>query len=316
MDWRLPRIVFVLGKGGVGRSSVSAALGMELARRGDRTLVFGWTVSDPINPWFGLPPAALRPTELVPRLSVANYRLDDTLELYFAQHLNLPRFYRHIINGAHVRRLIDAAPGIGELFFVGHLWWLSTLAGTEAGLQFDRIVVDAPATGHGASLFDLPAVLSSLQATGLLGVEAGRVLGMMADPTWTGAVVVTLPEELAAEETVELVPRITQRLGRRPLGVFVNRSVTSAFRSDEHPPWLEALASRLSTPARAALDTAYADLRGRAGFEDALRSVLQGTTERGVFALREQLMCEGAHHPPDIVRSLASELRAHLGGAA
>ena len=316
MDWRLPRIVFVLGKGGVGRSTVAAALGEELARRGDRTLIFGWTVSDPIGPWFGLPPAGLMPTEVAPRLHVGNYRLDQTLKLYFVDHLRLPRFYRHVIDGVHVRRLIEASPGIAEVFFVGHLWWLSTLAEQEAGLRFDRIVVDAPATGHGASLLDVPAVLDSLRATGLVALEASRVMRMMSDPRWTGAVAVTLAEELAFEETTELVPRITERLGRPALGVFVNRSVRHVISPEARPAWPADLAARLSSTARAGLDTLYAELRGRARYEDALRARLgDGATVHGVLPLREQLMAAGPHEPRDVVRRLGAEIRAHLGAA-
>src|SRR5271165_5608500 len=125
----LARVVFVLGKGGVGRSTVAASLGLALARRGERTCVLGWTMSDPIAPWFGQPPSTLAPREVSPRLHVANYRLDGALEQYFVHHLHLPRFYRYLIRGEHVRRLIEAAPGLAEVFFVGHLWWLTTLAG-------------------------------------------------------------------------------------------------------------------------------------------------------------------------------------------
>jgi Anion-transporting ATPase len=316
MAWQLPRIVFVLGKGGVGRSSVATALGMELAQRGERTLVFGWTVSDPIGPWFGLPPSGLMPQEVQPRLHVGNYRLDETLKLYFVEHLRLPRFYRHVINGVHVRKLIDASPGLAELFFIGHLWWLSTLAAEEANLHFDRIVVDAPATGHGASLFDLPGVLASLRAKGLLGLEAQRVMRMMSDPSWTGAFVVSLPEELAAEETAELVPRLSSRLGRPPLAIFINRSVTDFVDPAARAPWLEALAARLSPLARAGLDTVQADLRSRCRFELALRNVLADTTEHGVLSLGEQLARPGGHSPEDTVRRLQGEIGAYLEAAA
>jgi hypothetical protein len=307
----LPRIVFVLGKGGVGRSTVATALGSELARRGERTCVFGWTVMDPIAPWFGLPPADLMPREVAPRLSVANYRLDATLELYFVQHLHLPRFYRHVIDGVHVRKLIQAAPGIAEVFFVGHLWWLTTLAAKEAGLVFDRVVVDAPATGHGASLLDMPAVLSSLHGAGLVGVETDRVVRMMADPSWTGAVVVTLAEELSVEESAELVPRVTSRLARPPIAVFVNRSVRRAL-GDAPDASLEALVSRFSPAARPGVDTVIAELRSRMHFERALRIALEDATERGIVSLDEQLLKRGGHEPRDLVRSLQAELGAWL----
>lgn len=313
--WPLPRVLFVLGKGGVGRSSVAAALGLELARRGERTLVFGWTLSDPIGPWFGLPPAGLMTESIAPRVNVGNYRLDDTLELYFVNHLRLPRFYRHVIRGSAVRRLIEAAPGLAEVYFVGHLWWLSTLAPAEAGLEFDRIVVDAPATGHGASLFDLSPMLASLGATGLLAVETERVVRMMSDPAWTGAVVVTLAEELSAEETMELVPRVSRRLGRRPLAAFVNRSVGAAIGAGQGGRALERIAAGLSPESRAGLATVHAELRGRARVEAALRGALAGTTERGVFSLGEQLARGGRHEPRDVVLGLQAEIAAHLDGA-
>jgi len=308
----LPRIVIVLGKGGVGRSTVAAALGSELARRGERTCVFGWTVVDPISPWFGLPPADLAPRAVAPRLHVANYRLDETLELYFVEHLHLPRFYRHVINGEHVRKLIQAAPGIAEVFFIGHLWWLTTLAAKEAGLELDRVVVDAPATGHGASLLDLPSVLASLRGTGLLGVETERVTRMMSDPTWIGALVVTLPEELSAEETAELVPRITSRLARPPLVALVNRSVARVL-GDAPDASLDALASRFSSAARGGVDTVVAELRSRLLYERAIRSSLAGATASGIVSLDEQLMQPGEHEPIDVVHRVRDELGTWLG---
>lgn len=309
----LPRVLFVLGKGGVGRSTVAAALGWELARRGRRTCVFGWSLADPIAPWFGSPPAGLEPREVAARLHVGNYCLDDTLELYFAHHLHLPRFYRHVIRGVHVRKLIEASPGIAELFFVGHLWWLTSLAPAEAGLEFDHVVVDAPATGHGASLFDIPALLASLRATGLLAVETDRVTRMMADPAWTGAVVVALPEELAVEETLELVPRVSERMRRPPLAVLVNRSVGVEPPPAHAPAAFEGLRSRLSPASLVGLDTICAEFRARRRYESLLRERLAGATARGVLALREELAAPGRHEPLDIVQSVALQLRAQLG---
>jgi len=307
--------VFVLGKGGVGRSTVAAALGLELSRRGRRTCVFGWSLVDPIAPWFGAPPAGIEPRPIAKDLYVANYRLEDTLELYFVRHLRLPRLYRHVIRGVHMRRLIEAAPGIAELFFVGHLWWLTSLAASEAGLELDHVVVDAPATGHGASLFDIPRLLASLRTSGLLAVETDRVTRMMADPTWTGAVVVALPEELSVDETLELVPRLSERTGRPPLALIVNRSV-DVEDARAQASTLDGLRARLSPAARSGFDTVCAELETRRRLETFLRSRLAGATEKGVVALKEQLALPGEHTPLDIVQELATELRATLGSGA
>jgi hypothetical protein len=307
---RLPRIVFVLGKGGVGRTTVSAALGLALAARGERVLVFEWTVADPIAPWFGLPPVGPQPAEVAPGLAVANYDLDEALRAYFVDHLRLRLFYRRIVHGRHVRRLIRAAPGIAEMLFLGQLWWLTTLAEREAGLRFDRIVVDAPATGHGASLLDLPATLSGMGAGGMLGLEIRRVVEMMSDPEWTGAMVVALPEELAIDETRELVPRVTERLRRAPLAALVNRSVTRWVAADGASGALLALGQRLSPEARGGLELLHEELSARARREGELRGLLSGATREGTISIDEQLAARGLQSPGDVVRAVAQRLAA------
>jgi hypothetical protein len=178
----LPRIVFVLGKGGVGRSTISAALGLVCAERGERALVMEWAVADAIAPWFGAAPAGPTPVEVAPRLAVENFALDEALRSYFVDHLHLGVVYRRVVQARAVTRMIEVAPGLAEMFFLGQLWWLITLAEREAGWRFDRIVVDAPATGHAASLLDIPSLASAMAGAPLLAAETRRVVDMMADP--------------------------------------------------------------------------------------------------------------------------------------
>jgi anion-transporting ArsA/GET3 family ATPase len=267
----LPRIVFVLGKGGVGRSTLSAALGLLCAQRDERTLIMQWTVADAIGPWFGAAPAGPTPTEIAPQLSVANFALDDALRAYFVDHLHLGLVYRRVIRARAVTRMIEVAPGLAEMFFLGQLWWLITLAEREAGLCFDRVIVDAPATGHAASLLDIPSLASAMAATSLLSVETRRVVDMLADPGRSGAVVVSLPEPLVVDETLELIPRVTARLGRAPLALIVNRSANTIVGDDERPTWLDLLAAQLSESSRRAMVELHEELRGRVVTEAELR---------------------------------------------
>lgn len=317
----LPQIIFVMGKGGVGRSSVAGGLALGFAARGERVLIMEWTVAEAFAPWFGLPPVEAqrggdwkwipRPQEIAPGVSVFNYRLQEALRGYFVDHLGLERFYAKVVDGPHLRRLIEAAPGIAELLFVGQLWWMVELAPAEAGFAFDRIVVDAPATGHGASLLDLPATLSTIGATGLLALEVQRLVKLLADPARVGATVVSLAEELSVEETLELMPRLTRDLGRPPLAAFVNRSVAGRVSATGAP----VLADRaLSPAARAGLDTVHAELRSRVRLEATLRAQLEGLTQLGVFSLAEQLVISGDLPPAEIVRGLSRELTAQLLG--
>lgn len=311
----VPRVLFVVGKGGVGRSTVATALALDFVARGERVLLVEWTVAEAIAPWFGRPAVApgFTPVEVAPGLSVMNYELRAVLRSYFVEHLGLDVFYRRVIDGTAVRRLIEAAPGLAELLFIGQLWWLTTLAENEAGLRFDRLVVDAPATGHAVSLLDLPAAMQTFGASGLLALEVGRVAQMMQDPKWTGAVVVSLPEALVAEETRELVPRVTQDLARPPLAVFVNRSVHGLVAPDPHPAWLDALSPALSPGARDSLGVVQHELSSRVRFEADARAALQGRTRDGVVSLPEQLAVLGPRAPLEVVRALVPHVHAWLG---
>lgn len=312
----LPRIVFVMGKGGVGRSTVSAALGTVLASRGEKVLIVEWTIAEAIAPWFGLPPAGTDPCLVAPDLSVMNYRLDTALRQYFADHLGLGLFYRRVIAGTHVQRLIEAAPGIAELLFLGELFWLTTFAKSEVGLHFDRLIVDAPAAGHGASLLELPMAIAAIGASGLLALEVDRVMRMMADTAQTGVLVVTLPEELVIEETLELVPRIHRNLGRQPLAVIVNRSVAGLVSGVEaRPAWLDALAAQLSPAACDGLETIYAELAKRARRERELRHALDGATALGTYSLEDQLAFADDVSPRAVIQALSAALTRQLGDA-
>lgn len=309
----LPRIVIVLGKGGVGRSTTAAALGLALAARGRRSLIVEWSLAGPIAPWFGRAAPGPLPVEIAPRLSVMDYELDDTLRRYFVDHLHLGFFYRRIIDGPHVRRFIDGAPGFAELMFVGHLWWLTTLAPSEAGLTFDHVIADVPATGHGASLLDMPATLASFGTGGLLSVEIDRVTSMMADPSWTGAIVVSSPEQLAVIETLELVPRVTAAMKRRPIAAIINRSplVGAGDRA-----WIARAAAGLPRRSRDAMLSIDADLSARMRASDQLRRALEGATERGTIVIGDQVLERGDVTPLDVARAASSAIGPVLGDAA
>jgi hypothetical protein len=267
----MPRILFVLGKGGVGRSTVAAALALSRVARGERVLVVEWAIADPIGPWFGAAPAGATPSEVSPDLLVTNFSLAEALRAYFVDHLHLGVVYRRLIRARSVAHMLEIAPGLPEMFFLGQMWWLTNLAEREAGIRADRIIVDAPATGHGTSLLDVPATIAKMGAAGLLALETRRVTDMLADPAQVGAVVVAWPELLIADETFELIPRVTARLGRAPRALVINGSARGLAGSAELPPWLAERGPSLPGPSRAALEAMSRELASRAAIETELR---------------------------------------------
>jgi hypothetical protein len=102
-------------------------------------------------------------------------------------------------------------------------------------------------------------------------MESRRVLDMLADPGRTGAVVVSLPEPLVVDETLELIPRVTSRLGRAPLALIVNRSADAIVGQEDRPTWLDPLTAQLSGPSGRAMAALHDELRGRVVVEAELR---------------------------------------------
>ena len=296
----VPRVVFVLGKGGVGRSTVAAALGAGLAATGKRVIVAQWAVVDAISPWFGRARAGYAPADLAPGLATMNYSSEAALEQYFVTHLGMRALFHAVIANRHVRAATRAAPGLEELVFLGMVFWLVTLAARDTGRCFDHAIVDAPAMGHGASLLGVPSLTRTLGLGGLLAGECERVASMLADPTCAGAVVVTTPDELALDETREFWPRIERELGRPPLAAIVNRSARAL---GELPPdpgacaWFEELAASDDDDARAGLDRVYAHLARRIARERAFTS----DAPLGTLAIDDALLVADEVSPRGVV---------------
>jgi len=302
----LPPVVFVLGKGGVGRSTVAAGLGLASARQGKRTLVMQWALADPVSPWFGRPAAGYAAQALLAGLETMRFSAEAALEQYFVEHLHLRAFHRAFIANRHVRKVTRAAPGLEELMFLGTIMWLTTLAREDRGWVYERVVVDAPAMGHGASLFAIPHATKLLGLGGLLVTETERVSAMLADPKRTAALVVTTPDELAVEETLEFWPRVTRDLGRPPAAVVMNRDVSALGPLPrEGCAWLIAAGEGLAPEPRAGLSRVYAHLARRAERERGLQARLSGVK---TVPVADALLLDASPAPIDVVGRAAAAL--------
>ncbi len=228
------RLFFIVGKGGVGRSSVSSSLAVYFSQKKENVLVVQWALSDSISPVFSLPPQGhtegrvdfsfLSHSENY-FFKTMNFNADEAIKEYFVDHLKMKLLYAFIIQNKHVQKLVHAAPGISELFFLGRLFWLVELAQKERGIFYDRIIVDTPATGHGVSLFGIAKAVANLGITGPLALECERVAKLLSDKQKTAVCFVTIAEELPVEECMESVPKVTEKLGFPPSLLIVNQSI-------------------------------------------------------------------------------------------
>ena len=207
-----PRLQIIAGKGGVGRSTVAAALALAAAAEGRRVLAV-----DAINDGglrYALGDADAIPTNLqVVELDTVT-ALDEYLKVYFKFPVPASRL-------GPVARIFEyvatAAPGVTEILTIGKIGY-----DTRSG-DFDLVVVDAPATGHVVELLAAPENLKRLISLGPLVEQTAWLSEMLRDPERTGVWLTTTPEELPVSESLELLQRITEETGVTVLGAVLNR---------------------------------------------------------------------------------------------
>jgi anion-transporting ArsA/GET3 family ATPase len=206
------RLVFVTGKGGVGKTAVAAALGMVAARRGRRTIVAEVAQRDDVHRAFAADAPAFTEVELAEGLFALSVDPQLAMEEYLEDQLSKP--LAEVLKGSRLFAYLAAAtPGMRELLTVGKLWELAQPERRTPGAEpYDLVVVDAPATGHGLALLDAPRTFAEVAAAGPVSRQAGRIQETLEDRAVTGVVAVATPEEMPVNETAYLRDALGDRL--------------------------------------------------------------------------------------------------------
>jgi anion-transporting ArsA/GET3 family ATPase len=198
------KLLFVTGKGGVGKTSVASALGFLAARSGLRTLVCEVDAKGDLAQFFGIGPLKFDPTEVRENLSAMSMDTEASLNEYLRLNLKLPLLTRIGPLARTFDFLANAAPGVKEILTVGKLTY-------EVREQhYDLVVVDAAATGHVVGQLASPVAINDLVKVGLVRNQTDWMIDILTDADTTGVVVVTAPEEMPVTETLELVERLGQ----------------------------------------------------------------------------------------------------------
>ena len=217
------RVLIVAGKGGVGKSTMSAALARTAARAGISTLLVRLTPGGPISRLFAQPEL----TTLEQTLHVGGGpdgdadirgRLvtpDKALAEYLADH-GLARITRRLASTGAIDVVTTAAPGIRDLLVLGRV------KAMETGKAADLIVLDAPAAGHAVSFLQSPTGLRRAVGAGPIATQADDVLAMLADPGRCRVMLVTLAEETPVNEVVETAFALEDEIGVALGPVIVN----------------------------------------------------------------------------------------------
>ncbi len=221
------RLLFVTGKGGVGKTTISAGLAMLAAARGKRTLVCEVDAKGDLASSFEAPPTRFDESQVAPNLWAMSMDSEASLRQYLSLQLRLPR----AAGIGLVARMFDfvasAAPGVREIVTVGKLCW------EVRERHYDLVVVDAVASGHIVGQLAAPQAINSLVQVGLVRQQTGWMLDILSDPARTGALIVSTPEEMPVTETIELVGRLRSETTVDLAGVVVNRVLPELFGTRE-----------------------------------------------------------------------------------
>ena len=227
------RLIIVSGKGGVGKSSVAAALALSFARNGERTLLCEINAQARAASLLGHPEVGAQLEEVEKNLWCVDVHPPDALKEYVLMTIKFERVYRAVFENRLVKYFLRFLPSLQELVMLGKLLFHVREKLPNGQPRFDRVVMDAPATGHAVAFLSVPQVLLDTVPAGPLATDVTWMRDMLVDPEVTAGVLVSLPEEMPVNETLELAQAFADKLHIQVTDVVLNCAVSARFSAGE-----------------------------------------------------------------------------------
>lgn len=298
--------VFVVGKGGTGKTTVSAALALAAARRGKRVLVAMANTKERLSYLLEVDAIGARNTRVLPNIEAVNMTPKVALEEYGMMILRVRTLYKAIFENKLVSAFLRGTPGIEAWSMLGKAYFHTKETDETGRRRYDLVIFDAPATGHGLDMLRVPQVIVDVAPPGLLRREAEAAIALFRDPARAGVLIATLPEDMPTNETIELHAALTKELRLPVSRIVVNGVVPTLFRPEERAVF-EGL------PARVGPGSPLASL-ARAG---RIRSLRERGQEESIQRLAEALPVPRVELPllfvPEFRRSAVESLSHAFG---
>ena len=230
------KLVLITGKGGVGKTSFSCALGRALAQKQKKVLIVEFdNFNSVLEPIFSIKSTYIH-KEIEPQLFVCNVTWQEALRDWLQQIVKSKRIVKRILNNKIAMIYLDVTPGAREIVILSKIIrFLQT---------YDHVIVDLPASGHALGILKVPITAKKLMRTGPVHEKSVEILEVLSQET-TLPIVVSLPEEMVVNETLELKEQIERELPflKKPK-VILNKASTASF-SKEEDVLLKALSDKI-----------------------------------------------------------------------
>lgn len=231
------RLILFSGKGGVGKTTIASAFALSCALRGQKTLLIELNVKDRLSAMFGAVEVGTEITEIEENLYAVNTTPKAALEEYGMMILRLKLVYKAVFENNTVSSFFRVIPGLNELVMLGKAYFHVNELGDDGKPRWDKVVIDAPATGHGIFFMRIPSVITSIIDSGPMFSEARKIEELLQDPQRTALCLVTLPEEMPVNETLMFRKVVEDEL-KVPMGAIIANCVYPSIFSQEEMQWI------------------------------------------------------------------------------
>jgi anion-transporting ArsA/GET3 family ATPase len=201
---KIPQLTVILGKGGVGRTTIATSMGLAYAKLGYKCLVVETSGKQRVPEFFGCEGKGYEPVMVQENLYSCMVQWQDALKEYGLMKLRFRSIYKIVFENPFVSALIQAVPGISEILVLGKLLFVATHGLKDLGFV-PKVVVDAPATGHSIALLNAPTAVIKTVPEGAMRDETINIQRLLQDKGFSRFYVVATPEEMPVVEAKEIL---------------------------------------------------------------------------------------------------------------
>jgi anion-transporting ArsA/GET3 family ATPase len=228
------RLLFVTGKGGVGKTTVALALGLAAAGQGKRTIVCEVGAQEHASRMFGRAAVGFHEVEMADNLWTISIDPDQSMREYVLLQLKVKAMRDMLFRSRIFNYLAAATPGLRELVTIGKIWELAQpQRRVKDGRSYDLVIVDAPATGHGIGFLQTPRTFAGIARVGPIHSQAVALDALVTDSERTGVTIVAIPEEMPVNETAALERELSGKVGIKVDRIYMNALYPQRFSSED-----------------------------------------------------------------------------------